>query len=331
VAEGFGLVPLRVRLLQFLGTARCLQGEIGGVETLRESLRLGLEAGIGSETALAYTNLAGLVFEAEGPRPALEIYDEGIEFAERRGLRGFAGWARGEKVWPLFDLGEWDKIVEISRYYEGDGQINVLVETQLADVLALRGSVAEARAIVERRLPRAREIADAQILVPALLVAGEVARFEGRPAAAVELVEELLLETKTRHAYRAGVASELARICLAVVAHEPLARALDDLEARGLIRWVLSVRSAQAVLAEMEGRLDEAHELQRDVAAEWDGRGFVYETAHARFGRGRCLIGIGRHGEAAEHLLGAREAFGRLGAAPLVAEVDGWVTQAAVG
>src|SRR5262249_61951011 len=103
-----GLVTPRARLLQFLGAARCMLGDPTGIDALRASLELGLQSGIGPETTLAYTNLAGFLFDAEGPRPALALYAEGIEFGERRGLGGHGWGVKGGRVWPLFSLGGGD-------------------------------------------------------------------------------------------------------------------------------------------------------------------------------------------------------------------------------
>ena len=80
-------------------------GDPTGIDALRESLELGLESGAAAETALAYTNLAGQSFDSEGPLPSLALYDQGIEFGERRGQSGTVWWMRGERVWPLFSMG----------------------------------------------------------------------------------------------------------------------------------------------------------------------------------------------------------------------------------
>ena len=52
------------------------------------------------------------------------------------------------------------------------------------------------------------------------------------------------------------------------------------------------------------------------------------EHGQAALGAGRCLIAVGRHHEAAAHLVEARRAFDELRAAPLVAEADRVLAQA---
>ncbi len=330
-AEELGLTAPRVRLLQFLGCARCMLGRPDGIEVLRESLDLGLESGVGSETGLAYTNLAGFVFDAEGPAAGLAIYADGIEFSERRGLAGLARWARGERVWPLFSLGRWDEVMALSEAYDGEGQIEVLVRTYLAYVLALRGSPDDAEAIMDALLPRARRIADAQIVIPALMVAATLDQLRGAEKIALERVEELLDRSEGKSAFRAAVTFEVALVCLASHERGRLSRLLDGLPDFGLARWDLLTESARAVATEMDGSLEDAESAYGKLAQEWSELACVYERAQTLFGRGRSLVGLGRSAEAAGELEQARAIFSGLGARPLVAEVDAWLTQAAVG
>ena len=62
--------------------------------------------------------------------------------------------------------------------------------------------------------------------------------------------------------------------------------------------------------------------LFHDAAARWDRIGNVVERADALFGAGRCLLALGREGDAAERFAGARTIFGGLGATVMVAAID---------
>jgi hypothetical protein len=198
-------------------------------------------------------------------------------------------------------------------------------------VLARRGDVAEAGALVESLLPRAREILDAQILTPVLVVSALVAGLRDRRAELIELLEELEAATHDKPAYRVGYIAEVARICLAADAREPLADLLEGAGEPRIARRRHSVHGARAVLAELEGRLEEAAGLQAEVAERWAKYGAVVEQAHSLLARGRCLVGLGRLSEAAPQLEQGRELFSGIGARPLVAEADGWLSQAEVG
>jgi hypothetical protein len=101
-----------------------------------------------------------------------------------------------------------------------------------------------------------------------------------------------------------------------------LLRSLIDQGVEYMTRDRNSMASARATLAELEGDLPDAVERYEDAVARWEAFPSVLEHGLARMGAGRCLLTLGRQNEAAEHLRAARERFGALKAAPLVAEVD---------
>jgi len=72
----------------------------------------------------------------------------------------------------------------------------------------------------------------------------------------------------------------------------------------------------------MRGELDTAVATFSEAAGRWASYGHPWEEAHARFGAGRCLFALGRPTEALVSLREARDLFGRLGAGPVIAEVD---------
>jgi hypothetical protein len=81
--------------------------------------------------------------------------------------------------------------------------------------------------------------------------------------------------------------------------------------------------ATRAALTEGRGDLEAAAEAYGDAAERWAGFGVVAEQAFALLGRGRCLLGLSRPGEASPPLHEARAILERLGAAPALAEVDG--------
>jgi tetratricopeptide (TPR) repeat protein len=76
------------------------------------------------------------------------------------------------------------------------------------------------------------------------------------------------------------------------------------------------------VVAETEGRLDEALAGYQDAADRWAEHGSVIEHGRALLAIGRCLVGLGRAGEALEPLREARDVFAEPRATVLAAEVD---------
>jgi hypothetical protein len=89
-----------------------------------------------------------------------------------------------------------------------------------------------------------------------------------------------------------------------------------------------SMTSARAALAELEGDLEDAADRWDDAAARWNAFPSVLEHGLALEGAGRCLLEVGRPGEAADRLRLARDRFRSLGARPLESEVDGLLARA---
>ena len=330
----FGSAADLVPLLQFRGQARADFGDVdGGFEDVREGLRLALEAAPAPLVAASHVNLGDMTWVQHGPNKGQELYEAATEIGVRRGAPGAANWARMESMWTRFDLGAWDEVLEIgSRVVAedaepGTSQVSVLAELYRHDVMLHRG-LRDDQGIVEGRLlPRARQIADGQVVVPAFRVAslGRLAR--GDVAGAVELVEELDELLRERPGPRSWLLDGSARVCLAAGKVE-LLRSLIDQGVEYLTRDRNSMASARAVLAELEGDLTAAIERYEDAATRWEAFPSVLEHGLALMGAGRCLLALGRQNEGAARLRATRERFGALKAAPLVGEVDDLLARA---
>jgi hypothetical protein len=238
-----------------------------------------------------------------------------------------------ESMWTRFDLGDWDELLAIGDRIlvrvqgHGASQIWVLTEAYRQDVLLHRG-VGDSQGVVEGRiLPRAREIGDGQVLVPAFRVAalGRIAR--GEVAGAVDLVRELDELLRDRPGPRSWILNGAARVCLAAD-DAGLLRSLIDQGVEHLTRDQNSMASARAILAEIEGDHERASAGYQDAADRWEAFPAVLEHGLALMGAGRCLLALGRQNQGTERLRAARERFGALKAAPLVAEVDDLLARA---
>jgi class 3 adenylate cyclase/tetratricopeptide (TPR) repeat protein len=334
VVREYGSEADLMTLLQFRGQARADFGEVeGGFEDLREGLRLALEAAPAALVAAAHVNLGDMTWVHHGPAKGQELYEAAAELAERRGAPGAADWARMESMWTRFDLGDWDELLAIGDRIlvrvqgHGASQIWVLTEAYRQDVLLHRG-VGDSEGVVEGRiLPRAREIGDGQVLVPAFRVAalGRIAR--GEVAGAVDLVRELDELLRDRPGPRSWILNGAARVCLAAD-DAGLLRSLIDQGVEHLTRDQNSMASARAILAEIEGDHERASAGYQDAADRWEAFPAVLEHGLALMGAGRCLLALGRQNQGTERLRAARERFGALKAAPLVAEVDDLLARA---
>jgi tetratricopeptide (TPR) repeat protein len=334
LATQLGLANRIVRVLQFRGIARCELGDLGGLDDMRESVRRGLELGLGFETVTAYGNLSDFVWHTEGPAKGLELNRAAEEFARRRGLIAPAMWEDAESTWMLYELGRWDEVLRaadevIAWARERQGaQHLVIALTYRARVLAERGETAAAAALAEEFLPRAHEIGDPQILMPALGVTALIHRSMAAAEEAVALAEEL---DRTVHHRAAWFRTWYLPVALRVALPEKidLARQLMEGIDSPVAHDQHAMLQARAMVAEAGGELQNAAGLYNAAAEGWRQFGNVPEQGHSSLGAGRCLVSLGRRQEAARPLQEARTIFQSLGARLAVQEADSWLAQAA--
>ena len=334
LARELGMDAPVPRALGFRGAARCYLGDLPGLDDLREALHLALKLGLGREAARMRGLQAEVLWVTEGPARALEVSRSGIELAERRGSTDLAMAFRAETLRPLFDLGDWDHLLEaagqVLRWAGPDGEryFTLLAQSQQARVLACRGDLAQAADLTDRALQVARGIGDPQVLVTALTVAALVKRALDDAPAAVALVAEVEQATREQPGmYRAQHACELVRVCTATGAVDLAERLLEGVEAPGR-RHALSLLTAGAILEEARDRPERASTAFREALDGWRGFGFLLEEGEAGLGAGRTLVQL-RRPDAADLLERARAIFTRLGAAPLVIKTDRWLHLAA--
>ena len=329
LAQRLGLEDEVVRARQFRGSALCELGDAEGVEDLREAVRMGLELGLGEETALAYGNLAYQLWLRESPAESLAVWLKAAEFADQRGFEMQAMWSRNGQLEALFDLGRWDELLDISKRViewdeaRGGSQVGTVAGIYRANVLVRRGHVDEAEALIGLSLPKVRTIAYAEFLSPALMTAALVAEAREDRAAVRELVDELVLATEDHPNYRVQYLSEIVRLLLTGGGSPESARALvPDEDPVWPRRLRLSHLSARAVVAEASDDPAEALGLFSEAAEGWGAYGFSLVRALSLAGAARALDRLGRADEARERIGAARAIVADLGAAHLVEDAD---------
>jgi class 3 adenylate cyclase/tetratricopeptide (TPR) repeat protein len=321
-----GLPRIRPRALDARGMARCDLGDFGGMDDLRAGLALGLELGSGYDTAVLYNNLAEPVWLVEGPQAALEVCEEGVDFAERRGLSEAAMWLRASTLGPLLDLGRWEEAVTLADeaiawdLAHGGDYLAIGCRRYVSLVLTWQGDLIAARDLARRVLPRAREIDDLQQLVPALVNAALVEHATGDHPAAVALVTEAAQLTADRAGGRRFLGQFLADMVRVTAEPAPdLARFLIAQAEPTATRYRLTATTATAVLAEATGDPERAADLFAEAATGWNTYGHVHEHALALLAQGRCLLRLGRP-EGEQVLRVAQRRLTALGARPPATE-----------
>jgi class 3 adenylate cyclase/tetratricopeptide (TPR) repeat protein len=330
-ARMLGIEGLATHALAERGGERVELGDLGGLDDLKEALRIGLELGLGEDTAFVYAILGDFVWWTEGPAAGLNVYRAGIDFADRRGMTYYTTYLRGESVWPLFELGEWDTLLEIARElveWDRTSYQALLALSYDAHVRLRRGQVTDAKGLGNEFLPRARVSGDPQVLVPALATAALIEESRGNTVEAVRLVEELGDFTRGQAMRRAQHLPDALRVCAAAGATTLAESLLEGTEVVAA-RHRHAVHAARAVLAEIQGQLNQSLSLYQEAAERWADFGFVLEQGYALLGAGRCLLALRDPERAATRLQKARGIFQSLDAHPLVGEADSLLKRAA--
>jgi len=328
LADEVGLDDERVLALQYRGAARSQLGDRGGLEDLREALRLGLRLGLGEETAIAYNNLALQLWGWEGPGPSAATWGEMAEFCRARGFTAMERWAQTGALDALFDLGEWDRVLtstdDLLRWDRESGGTRLGVSALIFRgwVLLRRGAFAELDPVVDELLPRARSLEYAEFLVPALILGAERELARGARNAALALVHEFVGVTQDQPDYRRVYVPLAVRLLVDAGAVDEAESLLGESGGSRHRRQELGVLTSRAILAEARERHEEALALFERSAREWTEFGFRLERGRSLLGAGRCLLALGRLAEASRPLGEARGVMIELGAAPLLGEVD---------
>jgi class 3 adenylate cyclase/tetratricopeptide (TPR) repeat protein len=319
---------VQAKALGYLGASRGSAGDPGGLQEMRGAAVLALERGESREYGVLTNNLADAVSQIEGPVPSIELYRQGIEFAERRGISEIALWISVEMASPLIRTGALDEALALAErltpVFEAAGTVNGLVRSRCmtALVLAYKGRFAEAMEPIDRAVEAAASAGAIEGTIFSLQIGGMVHAGSGDKATAVALLTRLaddehasssstyafFLPDTVRSAIAAGDASLAERLSDAMLGSLP-----DQDHGRAANR---------AALTEARGGAAEAAGLYMEAAKGWEAFGVVTERAFALLGQGRCLVELGRLDEAAEPLRIARQLFAAMGAQPSVAATD---------
>jgi DNA-binding SARP family transcriptional activator/tetratricopeptide (TPR) repeat protein len=313
------LLETRSRLL----TSRCDLGDFAALDELRVLADEALDParGYGTFAVTRVLNNLGSVeaWHGAGPAAAAEHLRAAVELAGRRGLERPSLWIEANLAEALYELGEWDEVLRIYEETAAWERVGILAKPHAARVLAARGELDAAAALVEELLAEAREL-ERLTLATALAGAAAVEAALGELASAVSRVEEFAQVAPDINAVL-GYVAEIGRVCAQAGKLAPLERLLDtasNLDSR-LDRFVSTSR---AILAEAKGEHDRAETLYTRAEQGWKDHDGVVERAHALVGLGRCRLAAGRAAEAEGPMREARATFDKLGARPLVAEID---------
>ena len=259
------------RTLGFRGETRLYLGDAHGMDDLRASREIAREVGRGRDLVIATVNTGNWEAHYEGAQPAIETVLEAIALAERFGYGPLANAMRLMSCQFLIDAGRLDEADEML-VAARSRQAEPVPTTAEHRIQALRGQEAEALAGVARIeqevLPQAG-IDDERVVIRTRMM--EIRACFGRHEDALRDLEAVLaierraetdsyvgqaLPTLIRAACNAG------RIDLAEQILEEAARAPFPYSVHAHV-------AARALIAEQQGRLEDAVEGFHDAADRW--------------------------------------------------------------
>ena len=197
-ARAAGARDLEARALNTLGVARFYLGERDGAHDIERSLALAEEIGSIVDVTRGYLNLASVTSFLGDLRQAEQQARAGAEVAARWGQQGPARWFRGERTEWEITGGRWDDAVRSADAFIGEveaGSPHYLespVRGRRALIRIARGDDEGALIDDTRQLELAHELADPQVLMPALAWSAFVQVETGNTVTADERVTELL-------------------------------------------------------------------------------------------------------------------------------------------
>jgi class 3 adenylate cyclase/tetratricopeptide (TPR) repeat protein len=334
IAKSCGSDNCLGRGLDLRGTVRSDTGDPGGLDDLREALRLAEEGGDADVQVLAYNNLADRIWLRDGPAEGLRLNKKAHSLSRSFGYVHAAFWAQLGGLFMLFELGDWGEVLaqseEIAAWAEAHDA--TFVSSGAAFFTALvkyhRGDLGAARALEESFLSTFREVDDLEGLSPCLALAALIHAFSGDVARARSLIEEFHTKTERALHYRARYLPDVLRATVAIGDIGLGSKLLVEERDVAYHRDHHALVTGRAIQSEATGRLDLALDLYSDAAKRWSEHGFLLEQGQALLGAGRCLIALGHEIQASPRLQEAQRIFAKLGAAPRLQETDGFLQEA---
>jgi class 3 adenylate cyclase/tetratricopeptide (TPR) repeat protein len=315
MAREWGRDDVVIMALHIRGDSLCSSGDPRGLDDLREALRMSKETGSGSDVVTSNDYLAEWMSAIQGPKGAIEQYEEGIAIADRRGVVAQGQWTRAGSLASLFELGRWDDVERrCHELLDGPpGVLDATVEsashTMLARVAVHRGRTPDTEH-VERLLALARPIDELQALSPALVVAILASCAAGdTPAAAAYLEEFAEITRDAAREWRMSQLAEVVRLALWAGRDDVVRDLMAGGDDRATLRGSVNLLSARAAIAEAAGDVAGALALFDEAARSWKEYANPLEEAYALLGRARC-----GGEEAASDRSRAAELLGSLGA-----------------
>ena len=309
MAEELGLDELRANALNTMGTCRVMIGDRDGVEDIKRAIDLSREMRT-PQLARGLNNLASTMIVL-GDLEGYDLYNESFQEAERIGWTSARLWVEAERADAAYHRGDWATALDIATGILESGERHVReVDAHVlrALIFLARGDSAVALEDSTAGVGLARELADPQIVFPALAVHARVLLETGAHDEAEQVAAELVASWEASPAtFASSWLAYVAPVAAAGVTRDKLASFLQGLKLK--TRWL------EASLALLHGDMQEA-------ARVYARMGSLPDEAHARLLAGVSLAEAGRQPEADEQLKLALAFFRSVGAERYVRQAE---------
>ncbi len=358
-ARAVGDRQIEGHALNTRGHDRAMAGDVdGGAADMQAALAIAEEVGVVDDIGRAQANWTWLMQHAGRYEESIALARQGIEMANRLGIRRvFGAHLLCGLADDFYRLGRWDESAAAAWQAEEIGPLGInriLTDEVIGRLAVAQGRFEEAASRLEPLAPRADRAADIQFVSPVRASLAELALWQGRAddaaahvTSALEQIDfspevrlgELYVLGVRAHADRAEIARARRRgdeEAAALEAGSALLEALRARHADTVAHRPVFARISEAWLrlAEAEGtRLRRSPDpVAWDASAEaWDALGWPYPSAYARWRAAEArLAARGDRAAAATALRAARDIGERLGAAPLLAEIGSLAARARI-
>ncbi len=345
-AEAVGAVPELLDAEVTAGHAQVLCGDVEtGLARVRAAGNRAAGAGLPRTAARAATNLSDLLLSLARYDEAAEVADAGMAVVEQAGMaRTLGAFLRGNRAEALMRAGHWkEALTALAPEGEAAGTFAAAILMLRSELHVLSGRVGEAHADLREIRRHLRNTTAPQWALPLAATEAELARAEGDLDAAHATLSRALtgLNPAEHPRYRWPVMSLAMRIEAerAIRARDEGLEVPGEVESRTeqLIRDAdqieIATLSDQGHFALMQAefarlrRVDETTAWEAAVSAA-RAMNQPFLVAYALLRHAEALVAGGDRATAAASAGEAHTLAGRLGAAPLLAEIEALIRRA---
>jgi class 3 adenylate cyclase/tetratricopeptide (TPR) repeat protein len=197
IADHLDLDDMRARALNYLGTARVLSGDRGGLADLERAVAIAVHENL-PESVEAYVNLGASLVELGDLARGFARQAEGRQAAERFGITGWLRHLRAEQVLEYYWRGRWDSALRHANEFIAESEtssrhyMESVCRLARGRIRLARGDLPAASEDADKQLVFARMATDPQVLNSALAFRARVALATGDHDQAGTYAGELL-------------------------------------------------------------------------------------------------------------------------------------------